>query len=118
MLVMSDACEHGLLGNFFMSIPLFSPGDGPLVVVVSSSKIGAPDIQNRAYKKTIFDDRPFVWRSVFIVCSCGQVEGEMVFEATTLTTTTYFRGQAGESVENCLCSWMHCMHTAVIDLHD
>ena len=57
---MSDAFEHGLLGKNVMSIPLFSPGDGPLVVVVSSSKIGAPDIQNRAYKK-----------SVFIVCSCG-----------------------------------------------
>ena len=39
MLVMSDAFEHGLLGKNVMSIPLFSPGDGPLVVVVSSSKI-------------------------------------------------------------------------------
>ena len=68
---MSDAFEHGLLGKNVMSIPLFSPGDGPLVVVVSSSKIGAPDIQNRAYKKIIFDDRRFVWRSVFIVCICG-----------------------------------------------
>ena len=27
-------------GKKVMSIPLFSPGDGPLVVVVSSSKIG------------------------------------------------------------------------------
>ena len=36
---MSDAFEHGLLGKKVMSIPLFSPGDGPLVVVVSSSKI-------------------------------------------------------------------------------
>ena len=74
MLVMSDAFEHGLLGKNVMSIPLFSPGDGPLVVVVSSSKIGAPDIQNRAYKKTIFDDRPFVWRSVFIVFECALIE--------------------------------------------
>ena len=40
MLVMSDAFEHGLLGKKVMSIPLFSPGDGPLVVVVSSSKVG------------------------------------------------------------------------------
>ena len=71
MLVMWDAFDHGLLGKNVMSIPLFSPKDGPLVVVVSSSKIGAPDIQNRAYEKTISDDRPFVWRSVFIVCSCG-----------------------------------------------
>ena len=33
MLVMSDAFEHGLLGKNVMSIPLFSPGDGPLKVM-------------------------------------------------------------------------------------